>query len=319
MPGPAPRRPPRGRGPRGSRRRHPDVTVNYDPIGSGGGVEQFLAGGAKFAGSDAYLTDEQLTSSKKPCNGETALEVPDYISPIAIAYNLKGVDDLQLSAKTLAMIMSGKITKWDAPEIKAENPKASLPSQRITPVHRSDESGTTKNFTDYLNKATSGTWPEASETWPYKSGEGAQGTSGVVAAIKSGAGTIGYADASQLGDLSAAKIKVGDSYVAPSATSAAKVVDVSKPVSGRADNDLAVDLARDTAESGAYPVVLVSYLIGCPTYSDSSTADLVKGYMTYIVSPKGQQAAAAAAGSAPLSSSLSDKATAVVGKIAAKG
>jgi phosphate transport system substrate-binding protein len=297
---------------------NPDVTVNYDPVGSGGGREQFLDGGVQFAGSDSYLADDELAASQKACNGQTAVEVPGYISPIALVYNLDGVDDLQLSASTVAGIFSGRITTWDDPVIKADNPGANLPGDKISPVHRSDESGTTDNFTQWLSAAGEGGWTAAPDSvFPVKGGEGAQGTSGVVDAVTNGKGTIGYADESQAGDLSIAKIKVGDAYVAPSAEGAAKVVDISKPVSGRAPTDLAIDLNRTTTEAGAYPLVLVSYLIGCPTYPDQATADLVKGYLSYIVSGEGQQAAAKTAGSAPLSSSFSDKATAVVAKIKA--
>jgi phosphate transport system substrate-binding protein len=295
------------------------VTVNYDPSGSGAGVEQFLAGAVKFAGSDSYLTDDQLASSKKPCNGQTALEVPDYISPIALVYNLPGVDKLQLSPDTAAKIFAGKITTWNDAAIKADNPGAKLPSTKITSVHRSDDSGTTANFTDYLHQTAGSTWTaDAAQTWPFKSGEGANGTSGVVEAVKNGKGAIGYADASQAGDLGKASIKVGSSFVAPEAAAAAKTADLSKPVSGRASNDLALTVNRTTTEAGAYPLVLVSYAIACPTYSDKSTANLVKGYLGYVTSTEGQQAAGKAAGSAPLSDTLSSKASAVTGKIAAK-
>ena len=299
---------------------NPGVTVNYDPVGSGGGREQFLSGGVQFAGSDSYLADDELASSKKACNGQAALEVPDYVSPIALVYNLPGVDNLQLSAKTAAGIFSGKITSWDDPAIKADNPGSKLPAQKIAPVHRSDESGTTDNFTQWLSAAGEGGWTaEPDSVWPTKGGEGAQGTSGVIDAVTNGKGTIGYADESQAGDLSVAKIKVGSQYVAPSAEGAAKVVDISKPVSGRdASTDLAVDIDRTTTESGSYPLVLVSYLIACPSYKDKATADLVKGYLSYIVGTSGQQAAAKTAGSAPLSNELSSKAGAVIDKITAK-
>ena len=297
---------------------NPDATVNYDPSGSGAGVEQFLAGAVSFAGSDAYLDDDQLASSKKVCNGETALEVPSYISPIALVYNLEGVDKLQLSPDTAAKIFSGKITTWDDAAIKADNPDASLPSDKITPVHRSDDSGTTKNFTDYLNQTAPDAWTdEAAETWPFKSGEGANGTSGVIEAVTNGKGTIGYADASQAGDLGKASIKVGDAYVAPEADAAAKTADVSKRVSGRADNDMALDVDRTTTEAGAYPLVLLSYMIACPTYKEKATADLVKGYLSYVTSTDGQAAAGKTAGSAPLSSTLGGEASNVVDQIKA--
>ena len=298
------------------------VTVNYDPSGSGGRsgpVPCRRSKGVKFAGSDASLDTTQLSASKKVCNGKTALEVPNYISPIAMVYNLKGVSKLQLSPDTAAKIFAGKVTKWDDPAIKADNPGTTLPSDKITAVHRSDKSGTTKNFTDYLNQTAGSTWTNAAaEIWPYKSGEGANGTSGVIQAVTSGKGTIGYADASQAGTLGKASIKVGGSYVAPAAAAAAKTADISKPVGGRASNDLALTVNRTTTQSGAYPLVLVSYVIACPTYSDTKTADLVKGTLGYVVSTAGQSAAAKTAGSSPLSSTLSKKSSSVISTIAAK-
>ena len=297
---------------------NPDVTIAYDPVGSGGGREQFISGGVAYAGSDAALKDDELAGAQKRCGGPDGLvEVPVYISPIAVAYNLEGVEGLQLSPETLAKIFKQEIKNWNDPAIKADNPDATLPDQRITPVNRSDESGTTQNFTDYLHQAAPKVWTdEADQVWPIKGGEAAQGTSGVIDAVKNGKGTIGYADDSQAGDLSVASIKVGDAWVAPSADGAAKTLDVSKRVSGRAPNDLAIDVDRTTTESGAYPLILASYLIACPTYKDKAKADLVKGYLTYIVSPDGQAASAKAAGSAPLSPSLAQDATTAVNKIA---
>lgn len=295
------------------------VTVNYDPSGSGAGVDQFLAGAVGFAGSDKYLEDAQVSQSKKACNGQSAIEVPDYISPIALVYNLSGVKSLQLTPETAAKIFSGKITSWNDPEIKKENSGVSLPSTKITPVHRSDDSGTTNNFTDWLHQTASSVWTAAaSETWPFKSGEGANGTSGVVSAVKNGDGSIGYADASQAGGLGVAKIQVGSAYVAPSAAAAAKAADLSKPAPGRADDDIALNVNRTTTQSGAYPLVLISYAIACPSYKDANTAKLVKNYLTYAVSSDGQQAAAKAAGSAPLSHSLSSKATKALSGISTK-
>jgi phosphate transport system substrate-binding protein len=295
------------------------VTVNYDPSGSGAGVEQFNAGALDFAGSDSALDPEkgEVDAAKQRC-GANALEVPDYVSPIAVVYNLDGVDELNLSAKTISAIFDGLVTKWDDAAIKAENPGAKLPSSAITPVHRSDESGTTKNFTDYLEKAGEGAWTHpADKVWPTKSGEAANGTSGVIAAVKSGAGSIGYADESQVGDLSVASIKVGDSYVAPSAEGAAKALDASPVDDSRTKGDLAVKVDRTTTAAGAYPLMLTSYLIACPTY-DAAKADLVKGFPKYVVSTDGQQKAADNAGSAPLPDSLQKKAEEIIASISAK-
>ena len=283
--------------------------INYSPDGSGAGREQFLAGKAQFAGSDAYLKDDEIEASKKVCGTDGAFEFPVYISPIAVAFNLKGVDKLNLSPSTLAKIFAGKITSWDDAAIKADNPDASLPSTKITAVHRSDESGTTKNFTDYLNKAAKSDWPdEAAEEFPGKAGgEAAQGTDGVVQTITNTDGTIGYADASATGDLKKVSVKVGDNFVEPSAEAAAKVVDASPIKTGRHEHDLAIDLKRDTTEDGAYPIVLVSYHIVCSSYKDENTTKLVQAWEKFVVSKEGQESAAKSAGSAPISDDLRAK------------
>ncbi|GAA4976211.1 phosphate ABC transporter substrate-binding protein PstS [Kineococcus glutinatus] len=294
----------------------PDVTVNYDPAGSGAGREQFLSGAVDFAGSDAYLDEEELTQAEETCPGGNAIDIPVYVSPIAVIYNLPEVADLQLSAPTVAKIFSGAITTWDAAEIAADNPGKTLPATAINPVHRADDSGTTTNFTDYLSKAGEGAWTaEPDGEWPLPGGEAAQGTSGVVSAVTAGAGSIGYADLSQAGDLGVASLKVGDAYVAPTAESAAAVVDASPEAEGRPEGDIAVDIDRTTTAAGAYPVVLVSYHVACTKYEDATQAELVKSFLSYVVSEEGQQAAADAAGSAPLSSTLTEEATAAIESI----
>ena len=295
-----------------------DVTVNYDPVGSGGGREQFIEGGVDFAGSDAALDDEELAAAEERCGDAGIFELPNYISPIAVIYNLDGVDELNLAPATLAGIFAGTITTWNDPAIAADNPDATLPSSAITPVHRGDDSGTTKNFTEYLSAVAADVWTyEPDGEWPLESGEAAQGTSGVVAAVTAGAGAIGYADLSQAGDLGVANIGVGDEFVTPSAEAAAAVVEGSEPVSGRGEFDFAIDVNRETTESGEYPIVLVSYHIGCVQYDEQETADLVKAFMGYVISDEGQQAASDAAGSAPISSTLRDQAQGAVDAITA--
>lgn len=293
---------------------YPDVTVAYDPVGSGGGREQFIAGGTDFAGTDSYFKDDEgeLTKAKERCGGDI-VEVPAYLSPIAVAFNIEGVNSLNLGPEEIAGIFAQKITKWNDPALKKINPDVKLPDLKITPVNRSDESGTTNNFQQYLAAAAPDIWTyEPDDVFPVKGGEAAQGTSGVVAAIEGGNGTIGYADASQIGDLPAAKVGVGEEYIEYSPEAAAAVLEVSTAVEGRGATDLAYDLARDTTESGTYPIVLLSYAVACPTYDDQAKADLVKAYLTYITSAEGQQAAAESAGSAPLSQSLLDKIAPIV-------
>jgi phosphate transport system substrate-binding protein len=282
---------------------NPDVTINYDPSGSGAGRETFIAGGADFAGSDSTLSDEELAGTFEACAPDTlAIDLPVYISPIAIIFKVEGVTDLNLDADTLAKIFKGDITTWNDPAIAALNEDATLPSTAITAVHRSDDSGTTKNFSDYLNQAAPDVWTEkAADPFPYQTGEGAQGTSGVVDAVTNGNGTIGYADASRAGDLGVAKIKVGEEFVEYSAEAAAAVVDGSPLVEGRADNDLAIKLDRLTTNPAEYPLVLVSYAIVCEEYADAEKGALVKEYVSYMASEEGQAEAAESAGAAPLS------------------
>ncbi len=248
--------------------RHGRATVNYDPVGSGGGREQFLARATSFAGSDAYLAGEELVDAAQRCEGGELIEFPVYVSPIAVAYSLKGVEDLRFSPTTLALIFDHQITAWDDAAIQADNPGVDLPDVAITAVNRSDESGTTENFTEYLSSAAGPSWPyEASGAWPVPGGTAAKGTAGVVEAISANNGSIGYTDESQLGGLSAAEIKVGEEFVEISGEAAAKVVDASERVSGRGQFDYAIDLKRDTSEAGAYPIVLVSYALACTSSS----------------------------------------------------
>jgi len=294
---------------------NPDVTVDYDPSGSGTGRESFLAGAVNFAGSDrAFKTDEIEEGTFGACAADTPIiEIPAYISPIAIVFNLEGVDSLNLDATTLASIFTGEITNWNDEAIAADNPDATLPDLAISPVHRADKSGTTGNFTDYLSATAPDVWTyESVEEWPISSGEAATGTSGVIDAVSGGNGTIGYADASRAGDLGTVAIKVGDEFVPYSPEAAAAVVDVSPLEDGRDAGDLAVSIDRTTTEAGVYPLILISYLIACEQYEDANTAALVKGFFEYAVSSEGQQAAADAAGSAPMSSELEAKAAAAV-------
>jgi phosphate transport system substrate-binding protein len=297
-------------------------TINYEEVGSGTGVTNFTSKAYSFAGTDAYLTTDQLAAAMT-ASGADVIEVPAYVSPIAIAFNLSGVKSLNLDAKTVAEIFDGSITTWNDPAIASQNPGVTLPSTAIATVHRSDESGTTFNFTDYLSKASGGTWSDPAATvWPasLKGGQGLDGTSGVIGGLTDTDGAIGYADNSAVTaakTLGVVSIKVGGSYNAPSAQGAAKVLASSPPAPHRPATDMATDIDRTASAKGDYPLMLASYLLACPTYSDSKVADMVKGYLSYVVSSQGQQDAAAAAGSAPLDPSLSQKATAIVSKIAA--
>ncbi len=303
---------------------YPGVAVSYDAAGSGGGRGQFLAGGVQFAGSDAPLKPEEVEAAVDRCYGGEALELPLYISPIAVVYNLPDVDtdNIQLSAATLAKIFDRQITTWDDPAIAAENPDVTLPSIDIIPVNRNDESGTTENFTEYLAAASEGAWThEPSGDWPLSGGQSGKGTQGMIDTVSGAEGAIGYADASRAGDLGTVALKVGDEYVPFSAEAAAKVVDASPRAEDATDKRLVVELDRTTTESGAYPLVLISYSIACSTYDDESDANNVKAYLTYVASEAGQDRAAdpSVAGSAPISDTLRTEVQAAIDSITVAG
>ncbi len=292
------------------------LTINYEPSGSGAGREAFLAGGVDFAGSDSALSAEELAGDFDSCMpGTTGIDLPLYISPLAIIFNIDGVERLQLDAETTALIFRGDISRWNDPAIVALNPEVRMPSETITAVHRSDASGTTKNFTDYLAQAAPEAWGvEAADSWPF-GGESAQGNSGVVNAVTNGLNTIGYADASRAGDLGIASLKVGDEFVDFTPEAAAAVVAVSPLEEGRAAGDLALDIDRTTTEPGTYPLVLVSYVIACQHYRDAEIAALVRGYLEFVASDEGQAVSAEFAGSAPISDDLAERVLAAIASI----
>ncbi|MDN4475476.1 phosphate ABC transporter substrate-binding protein PstS [Demequina sp. SYSU T00192] len=299
-----------------------DVTVGYDPVGSGGGIEQFLAGAVPFAGSDGLLDESEYATAVERCSGDGgAYHLPMYISPVAVIFNLEGVDSINLDAETIANIFDGKITTWDDEAIASQNAGVELPSTNITVVYRSDSSGTSDNFTDYLEQASNGAWPyEATKEFATAADQsvGADGTSAVVDTVSTTDGAIGYADASRAASLGTVALKVGEEYVPYSAEAAAAIIAAS-PLSESAngENDLAYAIDRTTTDSSAYPLTLVSYHIVCSQYEDETERALVTAFEKYVASEEGQAAAAEAAGSAPLPADLSAQVTAILDEIAA--
>ena len=301
---------------------NPDATVEYDPVGSGGGRETFLAGGTDFAGSDSALKEEEYTASIDRCAGDQgAINLPHYISPIAIPYNLPSLEGetLNLSPEVIAGIFANEITVWNDPAIAADNPDLELPDTTINPVHRSDESGTTANFTDYMAQAAPDVWTFGSiEAWDDEGpggGEGAPQTSGVVSAVGAGEGSIGYADASQIGDLPAAAVGVAGEFVEFSPEAAGRIVDASERQTGPSGLDYTITVNRTPDSADTYPIALVSYHIVCLQYDSQEKVDLVKAFMTYVGSDAGQAAAAESAGSAPLSADVQAEVQASIDEI----
>ncbi|MCY0904141.1 phosphate ABC transporter substrate-binding protein PstS [Arthrobacter sp. H14-L1] len=289
----------------------PKVTVNYDKSqGSGGGVTNFTAGSYDFAGSDAYLSADQATKAQAVCGTGGAVNLPVYLDGVAIVFHLKGVDKLQLSANTLAKIFSQQVKTWDDAAIMADNPGVTLPSTAITTVTRSDGSGTTQNFSNYLHQVAPDVWTApVSNKWPVAGSSAQQGGSGVVNTVKAGDGTIGYADHSAIGDLPAAAIKAGDKYVSFSQDGVTKAIATAvTPAKSTVAGDLGQDIDYTKLTSGdAYPIPLISYDILCTKFKDAAQAKLATAYINYVVSDQGQKIAAKNAGSAPLPIELADK------------
>ena len=294
---------------------NPEAKIAYNPSGSGAGVQTFLTGATAWAGADKALADDEVEQSKSVCTEGTAFDVPVYISPIAVVFNLKGVSDagkhINMDAATIAKIFDGKITKWNDPAIADQNKDLKLPDTAITVVHRSDKSGTTQNFVSYFKDVTPDNWTyDLSENWPNEVGQGAKGTSGVISTVKQADGTIGYADFSQVGDLGTVAVKVGDKYNEISAEAGSKVIGDSKQDDTvKGDNRIVIKINHATEAEGAYPIVLVSYDIVCPAYKDTKQAEFAKAWLTYVTSDEGQKAAQDAAGTAPLPSSLKSEIT----------
>ncbi|MFI6741365.1 phosphate ABC transporter substrate-binding protein PstS [Nonomuraea sp. NPDC050451] len=283
---------------------NPGVTINYQPSGSGAGVQSFIQGTVAFAGSDSALKDDQPAQADARCKTGKAINIPMVTGPIAVVYNLPGVEGLQLSPKTLGGIFDSKITKWDDAAIKADNPSAKLPSTPIQAFHRSDESGTSDNFTKFL-KATAGWAYEPAKAWPAEAkGQGAKGSDGIASSVKDTEGAISYVELSYAENSSLQKAKVSNGaneFVELTPESAAKTIETAT-IKGTG-NDLALSIDYATKTPGAYPIVLVTYEITCEKGLSAEESKLVKGFLTYTASDEGQ-AALKELGYAPLAGDL---------------
>ncbi|GLW09498.1 phosphate-binding protein PstS [Microtetraspora sp. NBRC 13810] len=296
---------------------NPGVSINYQPSGSGAGVQAFTQGTVAFAGSDSALNPEkgEPDAANARCKTGNAIDLPMVVGPVAVVYNLPGVDGLQLSPKTIGGIFDSKITKWDDPAIKADNPSAQLPSTAIQAVHRSDESGTSDNFTKFL-KATADWAYEPGKAWPAEAkGVGAKGSDGVSQAIKTTEGAISYVELSYAENSSLQKAKVANGsgeFVELTPESAGKTVEAAEVIG--TGNDLALKIDYATSAAGAYPIVLVTYEITCEKGLSAEELPLVKSFLTYTASDEGQ-AALTELGYAPLPASLVAKVRTAVGAI----
>jgi phosphate transport system substrate-binding protein len=261
----------------------PDKQLAYNPTGSGAGREQFIAAHVDFAGSDSPLSHDQLDPAAKRCNGNPAWHLPMVFGPVAIAYHLDGVKQLVVNADVLAQIFSGGIYNWNDPAIVALNPGVALPDRKISPIYRSDSSGTTDNFQKYLTAAAPKSWTRGTGSeFQGGVGEGAEKSAGVIQAVQSTPGAIGYVEkgfADQSG-VPYAQINDGSGAVALTDDAARKAID-SATFAG-VGNDLKLNLKSlyRTKAAGAYPLVLATYEIVCSKGYDPATTGAVKSLLT---------------------------------------
>jgi phosphate transport system substrate-binding protein len=289
-------------------------TVVYSGGGSGQGVTDFTAKKVNFAGSDSALdpTKGEVAAATKAC-GSQAIDLPMVTGPIAVAFKVKGVSTLTLTPSTIAKIFTGKITKWNDSEIAGENSGVTLPSEKITVFFRSDQSGTTQNFENYLHTAVPTDYTATpSKTW-VGVGQGKNGSQGVQQALTSTEGGIGYVELSYTGGLTTAKVDSGAGGVALNATTAGKAV-AAATVAPSGTGDLSLKLDYTTKAAGAYPILLVTYEIVCTKYSDPTVGAAVKSFLTYTSSAAGQNLLTSV-GSAPLPASVLTQVQAEVAKI----
>jgi phosphate transport system substrate-binding protein len=263
------------------------ATIDYAASGSGAGIKQLIAGQVDFAGSDSPLKTKQkdgkieADEAKKAC-GSDAWNLPMVAGPIAIAFNVKGVDTLVLNADVAAKIFTGQITTWNDPAIAALNKGVTLPATPIKVYFRSDESGTTENFTKYLQAAAPTAWTaEPGKKWTGK-GEGKEKSAGVATAVKGQDGGITYVELSyaQQNQLSMAAIDSGAGAVELTGETAGKTIATAEQT-GKG-NDLALKIDYATKEPGAYPIVLVTYEIVCSKYADAEKGQKVKAFLKHF-------------------------------------
>ena len=283
------------------------VKINYQSIGSGGGIRQLSEGTVDFGASDGPMNDTELAAAKGP-----VMHFPTVLGAVAVTYNLPQMTaPLKLTGDVLADIFAGRITKWNAPRIASLNPGVSLPADDILVVHRSDGSGTTYVFTDYLT-AVSPSWasgPGRGKEVPWPVGLGGKGNEGVSGQVKQTPGSIGYVElayAKQNNLPSAAIRNAAGNFVAPSPegmTAAAAAVAESLP--GNTDYRLSI---VNAAGPSAYPISSFTWILVYQQQSDSVKGTKLKDFLRWALTEGEKQAAAL--DYAPLPASMATRLTA---------
>jgi phosphate transport system substrate-binding protein len=286
----------------------PNMTVNYGGGGSGKGRTDLAAGTVNFAGSDSPIPSSEQAGFK----GKTVLYFPVVIGPNTVAYNLPGVKNLKLTAPVIANIFQGNIKTWNDSAIKSLNPGVSLPSTAITIARRSDSSGTTQNFSEFLVEGAPGVWKLGSDStinWPATS-RGGNGNGGVAQIVKSTTGAVGYvdfADAKASGLVFASVKNKAGSYVAPTPKSASAAADQATIASNLTFS------AIWAPGASSYPITYQSWDLVTQSQPNSNTTKMLRAYIGYLLGAG--QKLLPTLNYAPLPSSLDQKATAQLSKI----
>ena len=254
---------------------HPDTQINYQSIGSGGGIRQFTQKTVDFGASDAPMTDDQLKDAKAE-----VVHVPTVLGAVVVTYNVAGLKGLKLSGEVLGEIFQGTVTKWNDPKIQASNPGVSLPSTPILVVHRADGSGTTHIFTDYLTKASTGWKAGAGSAVKWPTGLGGKGNEGVTALVKQTPGAVGYVELiyAKSNNLEYAAIQNKDGqFVMPdlkSVTAAAAATKVPE--------DFRVSLTNASGKD-SYPISGFTYLLVWKNAPDAAKGAKIKEFLKWAV------------------------------------
>jgi phosphate transport system substrate-binding protein len=292
------------------------ANINYQGVGSGAGVTGFENSTLDFAGSDFALSGDDVAKANARCTGGTAIDLPMAPGGIAIGYNVPGVTSLNLSASTLAGIFDGKISNWNDPAIAKDNTGTTLPSLPIQTFHRSDSSGTSYNFTNYLANEAKADWTfGANKTWPGPGGQGDKGSSLVASDVKKTSGGIGYFEDSFATQNSLPVAKVGNAdgqFVELTPTNVTNFLGKAK-VTGT-NGDLALTFDYTNADADAYPNLLVTYEIVCSKGNKAATLPLIKDFLGFAASSNGQ-AILSSSGYVPLPASLQTRVASAVSSL----
>src|SRR5580704_15868158 len=275
---------------------HPNVQINYQSIGSGGGVQQVKSKTVDFGASDAPLSDQQIADFPP------VIQIPETAGPVCITYNLPSLSQpLQLSSESLANIFLGTIKSWQDPRIKADNPGVTLPNQAIVVVHRADGSGTTAAFTTYLS-AVSSDWQSkvgkgSNVSWPI--GLGGKGSEGVTGQLRQAPGAIGYVELTyaEQNKLPVAKIKnQAGNYIAPTAQSTTAAINA---FTAQLSQDPRQPIVNPPAVAiDAYPISTLTFLIIPKDGPDKDKRSSLKNFIQYVITDG--QATAGSLNYAPL-------------------